>query len=238
MINTVIRSIIFNILFVITTAFFSILATLTIPLPKKTTLYISFFWSYCVIFLLKYICKIKYNVTGRHNIPKNQNVIFASKHQSAWETATYQYILRNCIFMFKKELAFIPFFGLTLIKAGNILVDRGNATKKTLNKLTKRFRETLEYRNIIIFPEGTRTTPNTDVKYKSGLSIITQNIENKWVVPIAINSGLFWPKHSFLKHPGTVEVHILPPIKTGSLPRDKFQEQLVSEIETEEKKIC
>lgn len=229
-----IRSIIFNILFILETTFFSILATMAIILPKKVSIYISYIWSFTTILLLKYICQITYNVKGYENIPQNENVIFASKHQSAWETTTYQYILGNCIFMFKKELAFIPFFGLTLIKAGNIMVDRGNATKKTLQKLTKRFNETLKTRNIIIFPEGTRTKPNTKVKYKSGLSIITQNIQNRWVVPIAINSGLFWPKNGFLKRKGTIEVHILPPIPTGKLSKEEFQEILTSRIETEE----
>lgn len=235
---TYLRSIIFNILFFTVTALFTLIATIALILPQKISIKISHCWSFTILLLLKYICQITYNVKGRENIPQNQNVIFASKHQSAWETVAYQYILKNCIFMFKKELAYIPLFGLTLLKAGNIVVDRGNATKKTLQKLTNKFNERLQTRNIIIFPEGTRTKPNTKVKYKSGLSIITQTMQNKWVVPIAINSGLFWPKHGFLKHKGTIEVHILPPIPTGKFSKEQFQKLLVSEIENEEKKIC
>ncbi|MBD5397952.1 1-acyl-sn-glycerol-3-phosphate acyltransferase [bacterium] len=233
-----IRSIIFNILFFTITAFFTLLATIALIFPKKASIKISYWWSFTILTLLKYICQITYNVKGQENIPQNQNVIFASKHQSAWETVAYQYILKNCVFMFKKELTFIPLFGLTLLKAGNIVVDRGNATKTTLQKLNTKFNDRLKTRNIIIFPEGTRTKPNTKVKYKSGLSIITQTMQNKWVVPIAINSGLFWPKHGFLKHKGTIEVHILPPIPTGKLSKEQFQEILINEIENEEKIIC
>lgn len=231
------RSLIFNILFILNTAFWSILGTLSLLFPKKVLIFISYMWSYTTLLLLKYICNIRYEVKGLENIPQNENVIFASKHQSAWETIAYPYILKNNIFVFKKELAYIPFFGLTLLKAGNIMVDRGASNKTTLNKLIKKFKKTLKYRNIIIFPEGTRTLPNTTTKYKSGLSIIAHNIENKYVVPIAINSGIYWPKNGFIKKPGTIKVHILPAIKTGILSKEEFQKLLTQQIEDETKKL-
>lgn len=231
-----IRSAIFNILFLIETTFFSILATLSICFPKGVLIKIAYIWSYTSLVLLKHICHITYDIKGKENIPSGKHVIFASKHQSAWETIAYQYLLKNCIFMFKKELAFIPFFGITLIKAGNIMVDRGNANKKTLNNLVKKFKKALKVRNVIIFPEGTRTKPHTTPKYKSGLSIISQQLNDTWVVPIAMNAGEYWPKHGFLKKQGVIKVRILPPISTN-LDKEEFQEKLVSSIENEMKKL-
>lgn len=228
-----IRSFIFNILFIIETTFFSIIATLSILLPKSFVIKIARTWSYTSLILLKYICNITYKVKGKENIPPNTHVIFASKHQSAWETIAYQYILGNCIFMFKKELAFIPFFGITLIKAGNIMVDRGASNKKTLSKLIEKFKTALKTRNVIIFPEGTRTKPNSTPKYKSGLSIISQQLKDTYIVPIAMNAGLYWPKRGFLKKQGEIQVHILPALQTKNLTKDEFQEKLVSSIENE-----
>lgn len=237
MILQYIRSILFFIAFTIISLLLSLLSTILFFCPSKVILTIARYWSWATLFFLKYICKIDCEVTGRENIPANTYVIFASKHQSAWETVTYQYLLGNCVFMFKKELAFIPFFGVTLFKSGSILVDRNNTTKSSLKKLISNFKKKLKYRNIVVFPEGTRSLPNSPSQYKSGLSVIANKIENAFVVPIAINSGLYWSKKGFLKKPGTIKVHILPAIPTGKYSRDVFQEKLIQAIENEQNKL-
>ncbi len=228
--SILIRSIVFNIVYSFTTLLFSLSAIVMMFGSAKFILTIAKLWSISTLFFLKHICKLNYEIEGFENIPKNTHVIFASKHQSAWETVAYQAFFHPTIFMFKWELMFLPFFGINLLRSGNIPVKRGSSTKKTLQKLTLLFEKRLKNFNIIIFPEGTRTKPGETDKYKSGLSLITKNIKTI-VVPIAINSGIFWPKKSFIKYPGTIKMKILPSIKTGLIHHAEFQKLLISEIE-------
>lgn len=234
--NIFIRSAIFNIMFLIASIIFSISALLMLFMPSIYTLKVAKIWSKSSLWLLKHICHLDYKITGLENIPQNTHVVFASKHQSAWETVAYQTFLHPSVFMFKKELAFIPLFGIALLKAKNIPINRGHANKGMIKDLTNKFKDRLKNQNIIIFPEGTRTKPNTPANYKSGLSLITENIKT-FVVPIAMNSGIYWPKKSFLKYPGTIQVHILPPIETGSMSHLDFQKKFVGIVEDEMKRL-
>ena len=106
-----------------------------------------------------------------------------------------------------------------------------------IKSLRASFAKRLEKYNVIIFPEGTRTKPGTEPEYKSGLSIIIQALKDVEVIPIAMNSGVYWPKHGFIKYPGTIEVHILPAIKPSEYSRDEFQKKLVDTIENEQAKL-
>ncbi|MBR1544895.1 MAG: 1-acyl-sn-glycerol-3-phosphate acyltransferase [Alphaproteobacteria bacterium] len=233
----IIRSTIYFILFMITAIIFCVSAVFTSILPSAVTFTTARIWCKSVMFLLRVCCGIKYHVTGLENIPHGKTVIFASKHQSAWETFAYQIFLKPCVFMYKRELAFIPLFGIAMIKTKNIPVNRGHGNKEMIKTLRTSFANRLKKYSIIIFPEGTRTKPNAKPNYKSGLSIIIQALKGVEVVPIAMNSGVYWPKHGFIKYPGTIEVHILPPIKTSELSRDEFQSKLIDAIETEQKKL-
>ncbi len=233
----ILRSIFFNISFILWSVVFSLSALFVIALPSSCTVKIAQIWSKFSLILLKYICNIDYHITGTENLPKDKHYIIASKHQSAWETVTFQALFYPSIFLFKKEILYIPFFGLAVYKSGSIPVNRGHGNKKMIMDLIKAFNKKLANKNIIIFPEGTRTLPNSTPDYKSGLSLITKGVKGGIVIPVAINSGKYWPKKSFIKYPGIIEVHILPPIITGEMSASEFQEKLVNSIEDEMKKI-
>ena len=233
----IIRSTIYFILFMITAVIFCVSAVFTSILPSVVTFTTARIWCRSTMFLLKVCCGIKYKVTGLENIPTNEHVIFASKHQSAWETFAYQIFLKPTVFMYKRELAFIPLFGIAMIKTKNIPVNRGHGSKEMIKKLRTSFANRLKKYNVIIFPEGTRTKPGAKPDYKSGLSLIIQGLKDVKVVPIAMNSGVYWPKHGFIKYPGTIEVHILPAIKPSDYSRDEFQTKLIESIETEQAKL-
>lgn len=232
-----IRSTIYFILFMITAIIFCVSAVFTSILPSVVTFTTARIWCRSIMFLLKVCCGIKYHVTGLENIPNGKTVIFASKHQSAWETFAYQIFLYPCVFMYKRELAFIPLFGIAMVKTKNIPVNRGHGSKEMIKSLRASFAKRLEKYNVIIFPEGTRTKPGTEPEYKSGLSIIIQALKDVEVIPVAMNSGVYWPKHGFIKYPGTIEVHILPAIKPSEYSRDEFQKKLVDTIENEQAKL-
>ena len=231
--NIIIRSLAFNTTFFIETAFFSLLSGITALLPSTIGTRIAFCWSHTSLFLLRHICHLDYKITGRENIPTNTHVIFASKHQSAWETIAYQAFFFPTSFMFKKELLYIPLFGLAILKTGGIPVNRGHGNKKMISDLTRKFANRLKSKNIIVFPEGTRTPIGAPPNYRSGLSFITADLP-ACVIPIAMNAGLFWPKGSFIKYPGTITVKLLPPIYTGNdkLTHLEFQQKLIHSIET------
>ncbi len=232
-----IRGLIFSIFFYINTALVSIIIILTLPFPSCVSRKIAKYWSYINLLLLRLICNIKYEIKGLENLPKDKHYIIACKHQSAWETVTLHQFFAPLVFLFKKELAYIPFFGLALFKTGAIAVDRGNGNKAMIKKLEQLFKLRLKHSNIIIFPEGTRSLPNSQPNYKSGISLITKNLQNELVIPIALNSGLFWPKKGFKKYPGTIKVSILPAIQTGLLSVSEFQDKLVTSIENEMKNL-
>ncbi len=222
----------------ITAIIFCISAVFTSILPSVITFTTARIWCRSTMFLLKVCCGIKYKVSGLENIPTGEHVIFASKHQSAWETFAYQIFLRPCVFMYKRELAFIPLFGIAMIKTKNIPVNRGHGSIEMIKNLRKSFTKRLKKYSVIIFPEGTRTKPGSTPNYKSGLSVIIQSLKNVKVVPVAMNSGVYWPKHGFIKYPGTIEVHILPPINSSEFSREEFQKKLVDTIETEQAKLA
>ena len=124
-----------------------------------------------------------------------------------------------------------------MVKTKNIPVNRGHGSKEMIKSLRASFAKRLKKYNVIIFPEGTRTKPGAEPEYKSGLSIIIQALKDVEVIPVAMNSGVYWPKHGFIKYPGTIEVHILPAIKPSEYSRDEFQKKLVDTIENEQAKL-
>lgn len=185
-------------------------------------------WARGLIFFLKIICGISYEVRGKENIPDTP-VIYASKHQSAWETITFFNIIKNPVFILKKELIFVPFIGQYIIALRSIFIDRSSGAK-ALKKMLRDSASAIKHgRSIVIFPEGTRTKPGAEPKYHSGVAAIYGSL-NVRVVPIALNSGLFWARKSFYKKPGKVIVEFLPSIEPG-LGRAEFMKRLQDSIE-------
>ena len=179
--------------------------------------------------MLRVVTGLGYRVEGAENIVAGP-VIYASKHQSAWDTMIFPVILKKPAVVLKKELRRIPFYGWYLNKYGCIGIDR-SAGAKALRSMVQEARAAIAAgRPIVVFPEGTRTSPGEHGTYLSGVAALYRELEIP-VIPVALNSGLFWSRRSYLRRPGTITLRFLPPIPPG-LERKSFMERLESEIET------
>lgn len=194
-------------------------------------------WSVFSLWLLKKLCGVDHKVLGLKNLPKEPCII-ACKHQSMWETIVMHLIFRHPAYAYKKELTKIPFYGWYLNSMSGIKVDRkgGARALKDLIKQSKFYLS--EGKNIILFPQGTRVPIDGDVKkypYQAGIAALYLSCNVK-VVPVALNSGVFWPKHKVEKNPGTISIKFLKPIESG-LKKDEFMKKLENVIEKESKKL-
>jgi 1-acyl-sn-glycerol-3-phosphate acyltransferase len=225
-----IRSLLYNIVFYVVTAVM-LIATLPVFffLPQSAAMSVVRNWARLCIYLLGVITGTRAEIRGLENIPPG-GAIVASKHQSAWETMALVPMLANPTIVMKKEIRWFPIFGQYTIKTGMIHVDR-HGKAAALRALSERAREELdEHRQIIIFPEGTRRTPGAPPDYQTGIALLYRSLDTP-VVPVALNSGLYWPRRSFLRYPGTILVEFLPPIPPG-LDSRTFLTRLESIIET------
>ncbi|MCH8489593.1 MAG: 1-acyl-sn-glycerol-3-phosphate acyltransferase [Oceanicaulis sp.] len=178
---------------------------------------------------LRVLCGIRYEVRGREHVPAG-GALIASKHQSMFETLAFWAILPDPAIILKKELAFLPVFGWYAMKLKNIKVDR-SAGAKALRDMLKQARDRAgEGRQVVIFPQGTRLEPGDTATYKPGVAGLYSAMKAP-CVPVALNSGLYWPAHGFVRRPGTIVVEFLPAIEPG-LPRDAFMAELETRIET------
>ena len=222
------RSIVFNALFYLNTLAWLILGLPTFFLPYRATIWIAKTWGRVNLVLLRVIAGVDYEVRGREKIPRGP-IIVASKHQSAWETFALLPLFDNPLFIVKRELMWIPIFGWLMRKGRMVPVDRG-AGSQALIGMTERARiELTRGRQLIIFPEGTRRPAGAEPRYKYGVAHLYA-AEGVPCLPVALNSGLFWPRRSLWLRPGTVIVEFLDPIAPG-LDKDAFFERLRSVIE-------
>ena len=185
-------------------------------------------WIDGTFLLLRICCGIRYREIGLENLPQGPAII-AAKHQSTWETMFLSRRLNQPAFVLKKELLMIPLFGWFMQKIGMIAVDRsGKAT--ALKKMVKDAGDAFAAgRQIIIFPEGTRVAPGHHRAYQPGIAALYGQL-NVPVIPVALNSGLFWGRKAFVKKPGTILVQYLPPIDPG-LNRKAFMAELEARLE-------
>jgi 1-acyl-sn-glycerol-3-phosphate acyltransferase len=227
-VSIVVRSIAFNVLFYLNTAVWLLIALPTFFMSYRGILAVAKAWGRCNLVLLR-VAGIDYEIRGREKIPPGA-LIVAAKHQSAWETFALLPLFDNPLFIVKRELQWIPIFGWLMIKGRMVPVDR-SAGSAALTAMTERARiELARGRQLIIFPEGTRRPAGAEPRYKFGVARL-YGAEGVPCVPIALNSGLFWPRRSILRLPGTVLVEILDPIAPG-LETDVFFERLQHDIET------
>jgi 1-acyl-sn-glycerol-3-phosphate acyltransferase len=186
-------------------------------------------WSQSVIALARYICGIRWQVVGLENMPKDGRVIFASKHQSAWDTLFFPFYFPGVASVAKRELKLIPLYGWYTWRAGTIWINRA-AGPSAIRTLVRGTREALdEGRHVVIFPQGTRTSPGETRPYQSGIAAIYA-AANVPVVPVALNSGLCWSRRALFKHPGLITVELLPLIPPG-LDRKAFMAALEGALE-------
>jgi 1-acyl-sn-glycerol-3-phosphate acyltransferase len=225
----IVRSVVFNIAFYLNLLAHFIAAIPTLVMPPRAILAVATFWGRTNLVLLRAICGVKVDYRGLQKIPPGA-LLVASKHQSLWETFALLPLFHDPAFILKRELLWIPFFGWYAWKAGMIPVNRGKRAQ-ALGEMTVRAREELgRDRQIVIFPEGTRRAPGAEPSYKYGI-VHLYGETGVSCLPIAPNSGLFWPRRSFLRYPGTVVVEVLDPIAPG-LGKPAFAEQLQQKIET------
>ena len=208
------REIIFYIIFYLWTIIYFTIFSAVFLFSVKFTSKISFFWSKSVIYIIKYILRINYKIEGSFNL-KKQPAIIASNHQSAWETFFLYTLFENPIYILKKELNKIPILSFYFKKLGFIYVDRKMTFKTSKNILTKiNNNEINNKRTIVIFPEGTRTSPGEKNNLGTGVFLLYKYL-NLPIITIRHNSGSFWLNQKIKKNIGTINLEVFPAIQPG-----------------------
>jgi 1-acyl-sn-glycerol-3-phosphate acyltransferase len=231
----VLRSLLFLLILVVVTPPWALLMILCFPLPHRARRYTAVPWVLFATWLIKHVLGIDYRVLGRENIPDRPAVIL-SKHQSAWETVVLQEVFSLGLFVWKKELKFLPFFGWALAVIPMISIDRG-AGKNALQQLVDQGRLRLgQGYPVIIFPEGTRVAPGHHKRYKVGGAHLGVEAGAP-VLPVALNSGEFWGRHALIKYPGTVTVSIGPAIDPTGLSAEDINARAEAWMEAEMRRI-
>lgn len=226
---TFLRSLLFNLYFYLLTTAMALAGLPLLAMPWRWTMRYSRVWTQLVLFGLKLICRLDYRIVGRDRLPEGPCLI-ACKHQSAWETLVLPNIaVRFASCVMKRELLFLPVFGWYLKHSGQIPIDRRGGAKALKDMLAKAKAVIEDERPIVIFPEGTRTAPGKQRPYHVGVAALYKSLKVP-VVPVALNSGLFWSRQAFHKRPGTITMEFLPAIEPG-LPRDAFMTELRERIE-------
>ncbi|MFZ9180764.1 MAG: lysophospholipid acyltransferase family protein [Rickettsiales bacterium] len=205
---------------------------------KKIGDYGAKIWSQFSFYVLKKLCKIEYKIIGQENI-LNEPCIYACKHQSMWETVVMHLILNRPVYAYKKELEKIPFYGWFLKFMSGIGVDRKGGMKSLKNVISQAKFYLNKGQSVVIFPQGTRVPVGESVKdfpYQAGITALYNSCETK-IVPVALNSGLYWSKHKILKNPGVIIIEFLPAINQG-LSKDDFNKKLISAIEDASNKLA
>lgn len=207
------RSLLFSLGMIASTLVFAPLSLLTFPLPLRQRYAFISQWARFNLWWLAVTCKLRYSVEGTENIPDHPCVILC-KHQSAWETLALQMIFPQQVWVIKRELLWVPFFGWGLAMLKPIAINR-QAARQALRQLveqgTQRLKDGLW---VVIFPEGTRVAPGEKRAYAPGGAMLAHRT-GRAVVPVAHNAGEFWPKRGFLKRPGTIRLVIGLPILTS-----------------------
>lgn len=225
------RSVVFALFQATVTPFYALIALATFPFAPLTRYRVISGWSRLLVAAASVICGIRYRVVGAEHIPPEPCIIL-SKHQSAWETIAFQAIFPPHVWVLKRELLRVPFFGWGLAMLSPIAIDRASgarALKQTLEQGRERLRDGF---GIVIFPEGTRVAPGKRGTYHPGgawLAIKT----GAPVLPVALNAGEFWPRNAFLKRPGMITVSIGAPIAPRGIEPDALIARVEEWIETE-----
>jgi 1-acyl-sn-glycerol-3-phosphate acyltransferase len=224
------RSALFNALFFLTTALIALVGLPLLAGPRRWTITLARVWARAVLALLRGICGVRVEWRGLDRIPPGP-VVVASKHQSAFDTIVWLTVLPDPAYVLKKELLAIPLYGWFARKQGNIPVDRAGGGG-ALRSMLRAARLALdEGRQIVIFPEGTRSAPGQRVPYQPGVVAIAQASPAP-VFPVATDSGRVWGRRAFHKRPGTIRISVLPALPPG-LSRAALLVRLEETIETE-----
>ena len=228
---TLIRSLLFFLAQLIWTPIFAMLVLPTFPLKPHTRYRLATFIAPSTLWLLRVICGIRMEVRGAENIPKEPCIVMC-KHQSAWETFALQRVFPDQVWVLKRELLFLPFFGWGLALTSPIAIDRSKG-KQAMKQLLEQGKDRLDRGFcVVIFPEGTRMAYGVRGKYKIGGAMLGES-SGAPVVPVAHNAGKFWGRNSFLKHPGTIVMSVGQPIDPKGLKAEEISRRVEEWIEGE-----
>ncbi len=230
------KSLIFNILFYSGLVIIFIMAIPTLFLPSKCTLFFGRVSAKYMVIMMRLVLNTKVLFRGIENLKKVERFFVASAHQSMFETFVLQIPLNGPIFILKKELLRIPLFGWYLKKIGAIEIIRETTTKENLNFFDKvKNKINNENRPLLIFPQGTRVKPSEEIPFKKGVGRIYDQL-NLPCIPVALDSGKVWPKNSFIKYPGNINISFLEPVMPGK-DKDEFIKEIENKIYSEIKKF-
>lgn len=230
----VVRSLIYFAVFYIVTALYLVLGSWLLLGPRRWAMKGLELHGRTCVWLLGLICGTKLQVRGQQYVPKSGCLVIA-KHQSAWDTFGLISLFRDPAIVLKDELKWIPFYGWFCVKFEHILVKRDKAAKALKQMISDAQSRAAEGREIVIFPEGTRQAPGAPPDYKPGYVALYEALELP-CVPLALNSGLFWPRRQLVRHPGTIVVEFLDPIPAG-LPRKEFRAMLEARLEAASQRL-
>lgn len=224
-----VRSFLFVAVFYLWSAVLAIGATPLLLGPARWTVSMFGVWARGVHAMLHVICGVRVEVRGVQHLPRGAALV-AAKHQCMLDVFSQFAWLPASVFVMKKELMWIPWFGWYARKVGTIVIDRSGGAN-TLRQMVREARHLFEDgRQVVIFPEGTRGTPGLKGIYQPGVAGLYRELDVP-VHPVATNSGIHWPAHGFLRHPGTIVFEYLEPIPAG-LKRGEFMRVLEERIET------
>jgi 1-acyl-sn-glycerol-3-phosphate acyltransferase len=229
--SVLLRSCLFAAFQIVTTPPFAIISLLTFPFGPFTRYRIIRNWARLNLWAVEVVCGIRYRVLGAENIPAQACVVL-SKHQSAWETLAFQMIFPPQVYVLKRELLWIPFFGWGLAMLSPVAIDRKAGIRALKQMLTQGADRLARGFWIIVFPEGTRIAPGARGAYQTGGAAIAVHAGAP-VLPVAHNAGTCWRRHAFRKYPGTITVSIGKPIDSRGRKADAVTRDVEAWIEDE-----
>jgi 1-acyl-sn-glycerol-3-phosphate acyltransferase len=225
----VLRSIVFNLMFFGGTAVALILALPVLAMPRRVLRALARLWARSVLAVLRVVVGLRYEVRGPVELLHGPAIV-AAKHQSAWDTIAFLAIAHDPAYVMKRELLSVPIYGWLARKQRMIPIDRGGGGAALRGVIRAAERALHAGRQVVIFPQGTRVTPGMAAPYGPGVAALYTKLHYP-VVPVALNSGLFWAKRGFVKRPGTIIVEVIPAIPPGHKRHD-FAVELERKIET------
>ncbi len=230
----IVRSIAFNILFYTAMLLLMVAGLPTMLGGRRPVIALARLWGAVSVWLLEKVCGLKVEYRGVENIPPG-SVLIAAKHQSFLETFALLKYAPDFAIILKRQLTSVPLFGLYLIVSGQIAIDRASGLKALQQAVQAAKSVLAQGRQVFIYPEGTRRPPGAPPAYKPGAAAIYAGAA-ALCLPVALNTGLFWRRHGFLRRPGVAVIEYLPPIPPG-LPRKTFEARLENAIETACKRL-
>lgn len=224
----ILRSLLFQTLFYAWTALCAFLGAPFMLTPALWMMRFGTEWSRATLWLLRITVGLTHELRGREHLPTGP-VLIAMKHQSAWDTFAAPILFPLAAMVIKRELGYVPFYGWYALKAGMIPIDRKGGAKALTTMVAACKDRLARHRSIMIFPEGTRSAVGAKVRYQPGVAALYSALDVP-LVPVAVNSGLFWGRRAFTKRPGKIIVEILPAIAPGG-PRRAVLAELEARIE-------